>query len=562
MSATQTSTCFSADSASLPLAVLADVTAAPACSASLPHDGPCPVCPHLLAQFEPYRKAAYWEAQHHRALQRIQLLQRENAELQAKLRLREQQLFGSRSEAASPSSQDSSPTQPTPSKPRGQQRGKPGPPRRDHSHLPAVEEIRDLPQDQKACSACGQPFDDFAGTEDSEVLEVEVKAYRRVIRRKRYRCTCSCGQHPGIITPPPADKVFPRSTLGVSIWAEILLDKFLFYRPTYRLLADWKTLGLDLALGTVTDGLQRLLPLFEPVYQALIEHNQQQVHWHADETRWSVFATVEGKVGYRWWLWVFHSQQAAVFVLSSGRAHDVPEEHLGPVQEGILSVDRYAAYKAMPQVKEGLILLAFCWAHVRRDFLGVARSWPTEEAWALGWVERIGQLYQANAARLEALEHRPAEFDKCDVQLRQQLQHMAATAEQELQDGQLHPARKQVLSSLSEHWDGLTVFADFPEVPLDNNAAERRIRGPVVGRKNFTGSGSAWSGELAAMLFSVFATLGLWGINPRVWLRAYLESCASSGGKAPEEIEPFLPWRMPSEKLAEWSLEKEREDSS
>ena len=108
-------------------------------------------------------------------------------------------------------------------------------------------------------------------------------------------------------------------------------DKFLCYRPTYRLLAEWQTRGLDLSLGTLSDGLQRLLPLFEPVYQQLIAHNQKQQHWHADETRWLVFATVEGKVGYRWFLWVFHSAQAVVFVLSSGRAHDVPQEHLGLV---------------------------------------------------------------------------------------------------------------------------------------------------------------------------------------------------------------------------------------
>lgn len=562
MSDIASSTCSPEDSVRLPLPVQAQSDFTPSCSAALPQDGPCPVCPHLLEKFEPFRKAAYWEAMHKKASRRIDDLQREIAELQAKLRLREQQFFGTKTESSCTPEQTGAPQQHTPQKPRGQQLGKPGPPRRDHSHLPAVEEILDLPHDQKSCSACGQPFEPFAGTEDSEVLEIEVKAYRRVIRRKRYRCTCCCGRHPGILTPAPADKVFPKAALGVSIWTDILLDKFLFYRPTYRLLADWQTLGLDLSLGTVTDGSKRLLPLFDPIYQALIQHNQQQFHWHADETRWSVFATVEGKIGYRWWLWVFHSQQTAVFVLSRGRAHDVPENHLGPVQEGILSVDRYSAYKAMPQVKEGKILLAYCWAHVRRDFLGVARSWPKEEAWAMNWVERIGQLYQANAARLEALEYRPGEFDRHDSQLRQRLKEMADAAEQELQDKQLHPARKEVLTSLSEHWEGLTVFADFPEVPLDNNQAERDIRGPVVGRKNYSGSGSTWSGELAAMLFSVFATLSLWGINPRVWLKTYLESCASAGGQAPTEIEPFLPWRMPAEKLVEWSLEKVVEDSS
>src|SRR5262249_39854676 len=319
----------------------------------------------------------------------------------------------------------------------------------------------------------------------------------------------------------------------------------------------------DLSLGTITDGLQRLLPLFVPVYQALVAHNQAQLHWHADETRWLVFATVEGKVGYRWVLWVFHSQEAVVFVLDSGRAHDVPEEHLGPVKEGILSVDRYAAYKAMRQVKDGLLVLAFCWAHVRRDFLQAARSWPSEEAWALGWVERIGQLYQANDARLQ-VQDQPEAFAVKDGQLRQHVEQLAQQAEQELSDPQIHPARQKVLTSLQEHWSGLTVFVAHPEVPLDNNTAERVQRGAVVLRKNSYGSGAVWAGELAAVLFSVLQTLCLWNINPRAWLTAYLQACAAAGGQAPAERDDFLPWKMSEEKRKGWSLAREHqaEDSS
>lgn len=502
---------------------------------------------------------------HERAVAREILLKEEIAQLKAKLRLREQQLFGRSSEAGRAVSESSTPATPTPKKPRGQQPGTPGPQRRDYSHLPPADEFLELPEAQQLCSCCGRPFVPFPGTEDSEILEVEVKAYRRVIHRRRYRPTCSCGAHPGIVTAPAAPRVIPKSILGVSILVEVLLDKFLFYRPTDRLLAEWRTRDLDLSLGTLTADLHRLMPLLAPIYQALIEHNQEQTHWHGDETRWLVFATVEGKVGYRWWLWVFHCAEAVLFVLSSGRAHDVPEDHFGPVQEGILSVDRYSAYKAMKQVKEGLILLAFCWAHVRRDFLEVARSWPSEEAWALGWVERIGLLYKHNEERLEVLDV-PDEFARRDDQLRQYVEQMALQGAKELADESLHPARKSVLSSLEEHWDGLRVFVDFPEVPMDNNTAERVERGPVVLRKNSYGSGAVWAGQLAAMLFSVFQTLCLWNINPRVWLTEYLQTCARAGGRTPAEEERagFLPWRMSAEKRQEWALEKAKqgEDSS
>ena len=74
------------------------------------------------------------------------------------------------------------------------------------------------------------------------------------------------------------------------------------------------------------------MPLLEPIYEALVKHTQEQTLWHADETRWLVFVILEGKVGYRWYLWVFHSSEVVIFILAAGRSHDVPEEHLGPVE--------------------------------------------------------------------------------------------------------------------------------------------------------------------------------------------------------------------------------------
>lgn len=526
---------------------------------------PCSACPHLAENLELRRQAGYWQSMHQRACQRQQTLKQRIAELEAENRDLKHRLFGRKSEATSAAQTSAAETSGStaPARPRGQQPGQPGPGRRPHSHLPVVEEILELPTDQRCCSVCHLPFAQLATTEDSDTMEVEVKAYRRRYRRRRYQPTCSCGQHPCLITAPPAPKVYAKCTLGVSIWVELLLDKYWSYRPTYRLLQEWQTRGLDLSLGTLTEGLHRLLPLFEPIYQDLIKHNQQQKHWHADETRWLVFATVEGKVGYRWMMWAFQSKEVVVFVLSKGRAHDVPEEHFGPVQQGIMNVDRYSAYKAMPQVKEGKILLAFCWAHQRRDFLEVERSWPGEKDWAVAWIERIALLYQRNDERLEALDQ-GEEAASTQERLEQHVEAMAQQVEKELADAKIHPARRKVLSSMQEHWEGLTVFVKHPFVPLDNNAVERTERGPVVGRKNYYGSGAVWAGELAAIQFSVFATLRLWQINPRVWLTEYLQACARAGGQPPANRDDFLPWKMSQEQLKAWSMkeEKQSEDSS
>ncbi len=102
----------------------------------------------------------------------------------------------------------------------------------------------------------------------------------------------------------------------------------------------------------------------------------------------------------------------------------------------------------------------------------------------------------------------------------------------------------RVYRSLLNHWDGLILFIQNPQVPLDNNIAENSIRGPVTGRKAYYGSGSVWSAELAATLFSILQTLTLWGINPRHWLSRYLRSCAENGGQPMDDIQPFIPWQM------------------
>jgi transposase len=346
--------------------------------------------------------------------------------------------------------------------------------------------------------------------------------------------------------------VLPKSLLGVSLLVEVLVDKYLSYRPTYRLLAALRTHDLDLSLGTVTDALQRLLPLFEPVYEALADHSRRQPLWHGDETRWLVFATVEGQVGFRWYLWVFHAAEVVVFVLAQGRAHDVPEQYLGPQAAGILVVDRYQAYQAIDQVKTGSIVLAFCWAHVRRDFVTVARTWPEQEGWALGWVERMGQIYQRNDERL-AVREESAKFVAADARLRAAVTALGEQGQSELAAPSLHPARRRVLESLGHHGTGLTVFVAHPEVPMDNNTAERGQRGPVVGRKNYYGSGAVWAGRRAAMLFSLLQTLCLWQLNPRAWLTAYLTACAEAGGEVPEPVERFLPWNLSDEDRRRWS---------
>ena len=87
---------------------------------------------------------------------------------------------------------------------------------------------------------------------------------------------------------------------------------------------------------------------------------------------------------------------------------------------------------------------------------------------------------------------------------------------------------------------------------MDNNHAERCLRNPVVGRKNYYGSGTRWSGQLAASLFTIFQTLLLNNIDPQKYLSAYFQACAENGGRPPETVDQFLPWNLSQDRKDAW----------
>lgn len=531
-------------------------------------------------------RASYWEAQHARAKSKVEALEQEIVLKDARIKDLENRLFGRKSEKCTVAkSQKGNATDRPAKRPRGQQPGGCGHGRTPRPMLAVVHDELDLGPTEQCCAQCGLPYlRKPALDEDSDVIEVEVRAHIRRYRRAAYTRNpgCTCEHTPVIITAAPPPRLIPRSPYDVSFWVEVILSKYRYGQPANRYLADLSDQGLRVSPGTLAGGLRRLAPLFEPVLETLYCKQMTEQLFHNDETRWEVFVEVEGKVGSRWYLWLTRSPSVVFYCIDPSRSAAVPGAHFAGLQQDqvIIVCDRYSAYKKLARLAAN-ILLAFCWAHVRRDFLDTARSFAELESWGLEWTERIGTLYHLNRLRLEHWaperpldEHSPT-FNQYHEELKRALQlihdeatHVVAsdrveahTCDSTEREGQ-HSAptselsrsartqQKKLLQSLLEHWPGLTVFVEHPEVPMDNNLGENPLRHPVTGRKNYYGSGSIWSAELAAMLFSILQTLGLWGINPRHWLTSYLQACADHGGTAPCAIEPFLPWSMKAERRA------------
>ena len=454
---------------------------------------------------------------------------------------------------------------------RGRQPGAPTPPRVDHSHLPVEREIAQPKEEDCAWPQCGKPCKPH-GAETSRVIELRTEAFLREIRRLRFRPACQCEQASEAVAPP-VPRLLPNSPFGVTVRAWFLVQVFAHFRPRAAAVRDLAALGLRVPAGTLSRGLGGLGKLFEPLVAAIRARQEGAAVAHADETSWSV-QMLDSKGGRaRHWLWVCLAAGTVRMRILPTRGTLSAKELLGAFgRDGpaVVACDRWSACKALAKQVEGEIRLAFCRARQRRDFRRVGTAFADLEGWSDGWLERVGRLFHLARLRREAwqpalpLERQPAEFQSLQRQLQGELAELFRQAREEglqavrdwkpaeaLQDG---PARERAdakgraLRSLLQHRAGLSLFASDPRVPMDSNAAERALRGPVIGRLTSLGSGSPQGAELTARLHSVFGTLRVAGLNPCSWMEAYLEACARNGGRAPEQLDRWLPRAMDEER--------------
>jgi transposase len=422
-----------------------------------------------------------------------------------------------------------------PKRKRGKQPGAPGFGPKCHESVPIDEEATyDL--DESCCPDCGEQYKEIS-SEQSDTVEVKVRAYRRRHYRKRYGHLCKHRQKWVTKRAKGPLRLFPHSQYGISFWVFFLNGKFYLQVPVNRLCLLLKQQGLIVSQGTIAAGFKRILKLIRPLIKEIKRYSREEKsHWHIDDTGWKVFVFIEGKKGYRWYLWVFRSNDVCVYIVSRSRGRDVPKSHLQD-SSGVVSCDRLQANRNLGDY----LSYAFCWVHERRHFRELHAGYPELQPLCNEFLEQIGSLFHFNKQRLLA-EEGTAEYATAESCLSNTLARIIDRAEELLKSPGLHPEMRRVLNGIKKDWDGLFTFFDFPSVPPDNNPAESALRGPVVGRKNYYGSGSEWSAELAAAMFTLNTTLELNGIDPSKFMTEYLEACAANGGKPPSNAASFLPW--------------------
>jgi transposase len=326
--------------------------------------------------------------------------------------------------------------------------------------------------------------------------------------------------------------------------------KFLFQIPIHRQLECLNMNGYEAAAGTIIGGFKNLSVYLDALYKKLVEISVGESHWHADETSWFVFEDKPGKTNHRWWLWTFVSEKVTAFVLDPSRSSKVPEEYFDSNSEGIINVDRYAAYNIL----KDRMKKALCWYHLRRDFIKAMEASKSLQNWSEQWVKEINEVEMLNDNRIEFIGQE-AKYEKAQEELDIKLAEILERCDKELKENTITKRQATILNSLKRNWDGYIVFAKNPNIPMHNNIAENALRSAALRRKNYYGSQSEWSGNLAAYCMSIFQTADKHKLNVFKYMEYYFDSCAQLG-EVPKELDVFLPWNISEEVIEKYDMRR------
>ena len=417
-------------------------------------------------------------------------------------------------------------------------------PARNHgglpSHLPRYEVVIDVAHE--ACPCCGGKMHSIGElrTEQLDIVPAQLRV--RVTRRPRYACR-TCEETVAVAEAParPIDGGMPTEALVI----HVVVSKFCDSLPLYRQSQMLQRQGITLDRSTLSNWVGTACWWLTPLYDLVVNTVLSSPKIFADDTSLPVRDPGRGrtKKGFLWCYavddrpWCGPSHPAVAYIYSEDRKNLRPAEHLSSFK-GVLQVDGYNGFKRLAGDRaDQSIRLAFCWAHMRREFFQFHAS--TQSPLAAEVLARVAALYAIEAEiRGQPAEHRH--------RVRQERSKPIVEALHEWLHA--HIGRVSGASDLAgamryaiRHWPGLTAFLDDGRIEMDTNTVERSIRPHTLLRKNSLFAGSDGGARHWSIAMTLIQTAKLNGIDPMAWLTDVLERMVSGRTKA-HELDTLLPW--------------------
>jgi transposase len=335
---------------------------------------------------------------------------------------------------------------------------------------------------------------------------------------------CRCG---GCVdTAPSPMRALSRSRYSLAFAVKVIVDKWLDHIPLERQVRILERHGLVVTSQTLWDLAAAVAKRLSLVDAALAAHVLKQPVIGLDQTGWPRLEVPDSKP---WQMWCLTAPGVVVHRIRDDKSAVTFKALVGGYV-GTIVCDALATHAAGARGDPGIVL-AGCWAHVYRKFEEAKPDHPEADQ-ALAWIGALYEIDHRAVGDLDRLgELRRAEAPAILDAFRAWLEEQAS-----LKTLSIGKAAAYAYGN----WDRLTRFLDDARVPLDNNATERAIRGPVIGRKNHYGSRSHSGTQVAATLYTILESAKLNGIEPAAYIAAAIT--------AAEHGETLLPWQFTSSK--------------
>lgn len=317
--------------------------------------------------------------------------------------------------------------------------------------------------------------------------------------------------------------LFPidRCMAGASVLTDMVISKFVYHLPFYRVINQYKEYGLVLPSSTVNGWYESTVEALHPLYKLLKRKILDSDYIQVDESVIPVIDETkknhQTKKGYLWCVRDALTGNVVFHYDRGSRGGEVARDLL-LTYKGILQSDGYPAYDQFEKIKG--ITSVCCWAHARRkwtDALDENREYATYA------IKTIGLLYE--------IENRCDEENR-SVEERAEIRNEKAYPiicdfEKWMEKIWKHvPPQSRIGKAISYTYSllpRLSRYVNDGRILLDNNLIENAIRPLAIGRKNWLFCANDASAYRAAIVYSLIACCNNAGVNPREWMKDTLQ---------------------------------------
>jgi len=322
---------------------------------------------------------------------------------------------------------------------------------------------------------------------------------------------------------------------GPGLLASLVTERFADYLPYYRLEERIGRLGLSIPRSTIARWMielsQRVLPLVELIRQQVLASRVVCI----DETPVKLLKPGRGEAttAYLWTTVGDAAHPYNGFYFTENRSRAGPERFLGEFS-GVLVSDAYVCYESLQSAWSDRMLWACCHAHARRKFEALEHLGSTRQTiQALAYFRRL----------FDGEDQTRQWTDAARYEHRQQYSRPVVTSMKRWMDEQLetlrpkHPLRGAI-QYMTKRWESFTRFLQSGAIPLENNAAERSVKLPVIAKKNHLFFASAGGGEAAMVFYTLTSTCRRLHVDPHAYLRDVFARLPSLPSEAIAELLP------------------------